>query len=159
MALHKGTNAYATVMEAEAYFKDRLDAGWASAETEKKAQALVTATSILDDRDWPGIAVSESQSLAFPRSGTYFDPKKGYEVSMDPVPARIITATCELANHLLTNENLQDEGVGLESLDVGPIRMKFTGSSENRALLPEVVLRLIKPLTTNKGANTWWRAN
>ena len=86
MALIKGTNSYRTVEEADAYFEDRLDAAaWTSASDELKGQALVTATAILDNMNWNGYAVSESQSLAFPRIGSYFDPRKGVEVSFDDV--------------------------------------------------------------------------
>lgn len=161
MALKKDVNSYVSVSEADSYFKDRLDSsGWDSADGDQKAAALVTATSILDDYEWPGVAISDSQPLAFPRTGFFFDPRLGREVDQDPVPDRIIKATFELANHLLTNENLQDDtGTGLEALKVGDIELKFTGSSADKSLLPDSVRRLLKPMTVNKGSHMWWRAN
>lgn len=90
MALNKGINSYVTVAEGEAYFKDRLDStGWSSADTTVKANALVTATSILDSLYWTGVAVSSTQPLAFPRAGSYFDPRLGTTVQLANVPKRV----------------------------------------------------------------------
>ncbi|RLA25769.1 MAG: hypothetical protein DRQ62_01540, partial [Gammaproteobacteria bacterium] len=78
MALVKNTNAYADLSEAETYFADRLDvAAWTAADDPTKSQALVTATLYLENMNWTGNVVSDSQALAFPREGTYFDPRMG----------------------------------------------------------------------------------
>ena len=157
MALVKGTNSYATVAEAETYFTDRLDvSAWEVASDSQKEQALVTATSILDDLSWTGIAVSESQLLAFPRIGTYFDPRIGVNISMETVPVRILRAVYELAYHLLNNDGLFDDVGGLDSLKIGTFELK-TIKSANK--IPDIVRRIIKPLLLNAGASTWWRAN
>jgi hypothetical protein len=117
---------------------------------------LVTATSILDAQRWTGIAISVDQTLAFPRSGYYFDPRLGVMALMNPTPNRIILATFELALHLLKNEGLQDSTGTVNALDIGTISL--TGII-NPDLLPSVVRRLIQPILFNKGSNTWWRAN
>lgn len=158
MALSKGTNSYATVEEADAYFADRLDVdAWTSASAEQKAQALITATSMLDGLSWTGVIADEAQSLSFPRSGDYFDPRLGYRATFDEnVPTRIIQATYELAYHLLNNDGLMDETGSVASLEVGSV--KLTGLSGAGAF-PQNVTRLINVLKRNGGANTWWRAN
>lgn len=159
MALQVGTNAYISVAEAETYFADRLDvAAWTDARDDQKAQALVTATSVLDDKTWSGYAVSEEQSLAFPRVGTYFDPKLGSISSLgsDRAMTRIKRATCELAYHLLNNDGLLDNTGSIENLTVGSINLSKVKAA---AEVPSVVSNLIKPLLLNKGASTWWRAN
>ena len=159
MALSKGINSYATVAEADTYFEDRLDAsGWTSADATQKAQALVTATATLDELNWIGIAISDSQALAFPRNGEYFDPRKGTVVTLSSttVPSRIITATFELAFHLLSNDNVLDDTGTVTNLVVGSISLT---DIRKPSKTPPQVKRIIKPLLLNGGSNTWWRAN
>jgi hypothetical protein len=159
MALVKGTNSYVTVEEADAYFADRLDAAaWTAADATQKAQALVTATAYLDELRWTGTAVSESQSLAFPRVTEYFDPRLGTSIYLEgnTVPSRITKACTELAYHLLNNDGLLDETGGVRDISIGPITL--TGIS-NAPKIPSNIKRLITPLVVNSGSNPWWRAN
>jgi hypothetical protein len=159
MALAKGTNSYATVAEADAYFADRIDvAAWLAASPEQKAQALITASKWLDDMNWAGTAISESQSLAFPRMGQYFDPRLGTFITYDgvTVPNRVIQAVYELAYHMINNDGVLDDSGGVKSLTVGPISLNFI---EAPAKIPPTVKRVIKPLLVNAGSSAWWRAN
>jgi hypothetical protein len=157
MALVKGTNSYVTVAEADTAFADRLDvAAWTSADPTTKAQALVTATAILDDLNWTGVAISVDQPLAFPRSGYYFDPRIGNSISIEDVPQRILTATRELAYHLINNDGLLDDTGSVKDLQVGSISLTSVTPPE---LMPASVKRLIKPLLLNAGSRGWWRAN
>lgn len=158
MALSKGINSYVTVAEADAYFADRLDATlWSSAAPERKAQALVTATSMLDELSWTGMALTDTQTLAFPRAGEYFDNKVGAGVILDAfVPDRIIKATYEQAYHLLGNSSLQDDTGSLDSLTLGAISLtKIRAPSK----ISSVVKTLVKPLLADNGSMSWWRAN
>lgn len=158
MALVKGTNSYADVAESDLYFADRLDvAAWTSADNASKAQALVTATNVLDNLYWTGTAVSESQPLAFPRSAYYFDPRLGSHVTLqEETPKRITTAAMELAYHLLNNDGLLDDSGVVKDLQVGSVQLT-TIQAPN--LIPAIVKRMIKPLLVNAGSNSWWRAN
>ena len=159
MALVKGTNSYATVAEADVHFEDRLDvAAWHDADDDEKGQALMTGTSILEYMDWTGVVVSETQNLAFPRVGSYFDPRLGMQVAFDSTetPNRIILATYELAHHFLNNDGLLDQTGRVRNLTVGSIVLH---KIEAPAKIPANVDRLIKPLLVNAGANLWWRAN
>ena len=158
MALLKGTNSYVTLAEANSYFENRLNvAAWTEASDPEKNQALVTATSVLNDEKWVGTAISDSQLLAFPRAGSYFDPRLGYDVSLsDSVPDRIITATYELAYHLLNNEDVLDDAGTVSSVQVGPISLNIKTIA---VIIPPTVKRLIRPLLVNAGSNAWWRAN
>jgi hypothetical protein len=162
MALVKGTNSYATVAEADAYFSDSFNKiAWTAASSTSKAQALVTATSIIDEYQFTGMAVSDTQTLAFPRYGSYFDPKVGAEVVFDEVevPTRIINAVYELAHHLLLSPGSLDTTSSVKSLSVGSISLTDIRSPER---VPSTVTRLINPLLTNAGGgamNAWWRAN
>lgn len=158
MALTKGTNSYVSVAEADAYFWDRLDAvSWLSNDNIRKGQALVTATSLLDTMNWSGVAVSETQALAFPRMGEYFDPRVGTVVGFgNEVPKRVIDATFELAHHLLNNSGLFDETGSVTNLQVGSIVLEKITTPPK---VPGSVLRQIKPMLENGGTNLWWRAN
>lgn len=155
MALQKNVNSYVTVSEADSYFGDRLDvSAWTSADATKKAQALVTATALLDAQSWVGFAVSESQPLAFPRSGEYFDPRIGALITMEAVPDRVLKANMELAYHLLNNSGILDDTGKVTTINVGQINLNTIRSPN---LIPGTVSRLIKPLiNTSTG---WWRAN
>jgi hypothetical protein len=159
MALVKGTNSYVTVAEADEFFADRLDvAAWTSADATQKAQALVTATAALDSMSWTGTAVSVTQALAFPRNGVYFDPRLGLETSLDPaaVPERVLTATSELAYHLLNNDGLFDNTGSVDAISVGNISLSKVQAPSK---IPYSVKRYITPLLLSGGRNIWWRAN
>lgn len=158
MALAKGVNSYVTAAEADTYFLDRLTASaWSALTTPAKEQALVTATSMLDESNWTGSALSGSQALAFPRSGSYFDPKLGINVTFtNAVPGRLLSAVCELALYLSANPDVYSSSGSVKDLKIGTIEL--TGISE-AASMPQFARNLIKPLLVNAGSNTWWRAN
>jgi len=158
MALVKGTNSYATVEEADAYFTDRIDVvAWTTATAEQKAQALVTASRLLDDMRWTGTAVSEVQPLAFPRNGQYFDPRLGSYVTLtEDVPSRIVLAVYELAYHFLNNDGVLDDTSRVRNITVGPIKLE---ESIKASVIPNGVRSVVRPLLINSGSNPWWRAN
>ncbi len=159
MALTKGQNSYADTSEADLYFEDRLDvAAWNEATTPQKAQALVTATAILDGLIWTGAAVSESQPLAFPRYGSYFDPRIGSIINLgEEVPNRIVTATFELAYHLLNNDGILDDTGSVTDISIeGAVNLK---EIKKPSKIPPIVKTFIKPLLSNSSLNFWWRAN
>lgn len=158
MALVKGVNSFVDLAEAELYFEDRLDAAaWMDGSELQKTQSLVTATAILDLREWTGIAVSDSQALAFPRKGSYFDPRSGRDVSFkDSIPDRIVKATFELAYHLLNNDGLLDDTGSVIDLQLGNISLKEIRSPTQ---IPNHVYRSIRPMLSNGGSSLWWRAN
>lgn len=156
MALQKGVNSYVSLEEAATYFEDRLDvAAWASADVTQQTQALITATAILDDQVWLGVAVSASQALAFPRSGEFLDPKLNLKVAMNPTPQRILNACFELAYHLLNNDGVLDQTDKVSSFTVGSLA--FNGVKAPPAI-PDLVLTRIRPLLV-RGVRNWWRAN
>jgi hypothetical protein len=159
MALTKGTNSYATVAEADSYFENRLDAAaWTDAEDDQKALALMTATALLDDQHWIGAVSDVDQDLAFPRVASYFDPKKGQNITLDEevVPIRITIATYELAYHLLNNDGILDSTGSVLKIEVGPIKLD---KIQTVTKIPGTVKRQINPLLKNGGSRVWWRAN
>jgi hypothetical protein len=157
MALQKGVNSYATLAEADKHFEDRLDvAAWTDAEDDLKSKALVSATMLLDTLSWTGVVVSESQSLAFPRIGEYFNPRIGYVVIMNGVPDAIKKATIELAYHLLNNDGLLDDTGGVDSISLGPISLTDLSAPSK---IPAWIMRTVRPLMANRGSRQWWRSN
>lgn len=159
MALVKGTNSYITVAEADIHFADRLDvSAWVDADSVAKAQALVTATFVLEEENWTGTAVSEEQDLAFPRNGEYFDPRLGTIIYLEAAtPKRIEKATAELAYHFLNNDGLLDSTGSIESLEIDSA-VKLT-KIKAPTRMPDYIRKIIKPLLINSAANAWWRAN
>jgi hypothetical protein len=153
MAATKGVNSYVTLAEAIAYFDNKLDvAAWTDASDAQKEQALVTATRYLETLSWVGQVRSESQVLAFPREGEYFDETRGISVTFTTtVPQRITDAVCELAYHMLNNDGLLDDVGSVKSVSVGSISIDMIKSPGN---LPGIVYALIKPLR-NSGRTVW----
>jgi|SaaInl4_135m_RNA_FD_contig_123_9438_length_7068_multi_5_in_2_out_0_4 hypothetical protein len=159
MTLIVDTNSYVSLADAETYFETRIDAdAWDSATNAVKESALVTAALYLNDVKWTGSAVSETQPLAFPRDGSYFDPHVGASVvlSEDAVPTRVLTANYELAYHLMNNDGLLDNTGLVEELAIGSIKLKKVDAPDT---LPGVVQRVIRPLLVNGGSRNWWRSN
>jgi len=157
MALVKGVNSHVDVAEGDAYFEDRLDAEtWRTASNTVKGQALVSATSALEEMPWCSVAVSESQSLAFPRTGLYFDPRLGYGVALNPTPLRVKKATMELALHLLDNPDAMENSSSISGLAIDSIKLF---NMKDAPKMPNAIRRILKPLLINQGMQTWWRAN
>ena len=154
MALVKGTNSYATAAEADSYFGDMAsrDAWSASA---VKEQLLITATQMVDENTWTGAVIDEDQALAFPREGTYFDPKMGIMREMSEVPERIVNAVFEQAYHILLNDGLGDDTGGVTDVEVSGI---VINNIKGPKRLGSKVGVLIRPLLSNS-SGSWWRAN
>jgi len=151
--------------EADAYFDTRIDAGaWINADADDHESALVTATLLLDENQFIGVAVSSTQSLAWPRKDAiYFDPKLGMEksVTTDTYPKRVKVATFEMALHLLTNENLLDNKTQtFERIKVGSIEIEDSTKDVLKIpVLPLRIKKLLSPLLVNGSGKQWWRAN
>lgn len=161
MALVVGVTSYVDVTTATAYLGDRLDSGvWDSASTKERASALVSATRILDQLEWVGCVANDDQSLAFPRLGTYYDNRLGYNVSLQgtEIPQRIKDAICELALHLLSNEDVEAQAALPSSVSiVGAVTL--TGLDNTVvALIPPKVRTLCRPLR-RRGGRSWWRTD
>lgn len=156
MAVTVGTNSYVSLAEADTFFSTRLNStAWTSATEAEKTAALVSATSLLDQRSWTGWTVAEEQALAFPRVITYFDPKQGRVVSPLDVPKRVIDAQLELTLHLLENPDCLESTALPDSLAVSKVDIKGIAKTP---VIPSRVYDLISPMLTNSG-RTVFRAN
>jgi hypothetical protein len=158
MALTKDVNSYASLAEANAYMAEKLDSDvWGAASDPRKEQALITATRLLDTYTWTGTAISESQPLAFPRSGEYFDTRLGILVMLlDTTPARIVQGCIELAFHLLNNTGLLESTGVIEDIKVDVISLT---NLRLPSQMPLIVKNIVKPLLINRGSHAWYRSN
>jgi len=171
MALVKGTNCYVTLNEADSYFDDRMDvAAWDNADCDLKEQALITATSYLDEMDYLGKVADTSQLLAFPRAGSFRDTSRGVqdefsstytftadndetEYSLNRDIQLIRRATYELAYHLINNDGLWDRTGSFENIKVGSIEITEV---QNASLFPSSIRRFLKPIL--RGSGRYWRS-
>ena len=162
MALVKGTNSYVTLNEADSYFETRLDvSAWNDADDDLKEQALVTATSILDDMSWAGQVTSLDQSLAFPRNGSFMDSSRGLrapfstytfvttdesESSLKRDLRLLRRAAYELAYHLVNNGGLMDRTGSVENIKVGSIEITEV---QDASVFPTIVRKIVAPMLKN----------
>jgi hypothetical protein len=158
MALTKGVNAYLTVSTAGLILDNILDNdAWTSAATPVKENAIITATALLDDLEWNGSAVTDSQQLAFPRNIEYFETRLGSTTYIDnDTPARVERATAFLALHLLNNPGIMTDSDEVLGLSVAGISL---GDVRKVSRIPRRILEIVSPLLKGKGSRYWWRAN
>jgi hypothetical protein len=158
MAIKLNVNSYVTLDEANAYFIDRSNSDkWHVLNNNDKEEYLTTATGYLDDVvTYVGVAVSTSQSLAWPREGSYFDDRYNNSVSFeDPDrPHRLQKATFEMAMHLIENPCVLDTTAKAESIGVSSIKLT---NIQYPARLPHLVRRALGPIAES-GSLTPWRA-
>jgi hypothetical protein len=172
MALEVGVNSYVSLDEAEAYFADRINVGsWTEADDLTKEQALVTAAKQLNLTRWIGVIADKSQTLAFPRIGSYYEPLYNDVVELDGtiVPVRISTANMEQAYHLINNDDVLDSSGSPNRIKVDVIEIEGLQSGAARIpVMSNTVSDLITPLMYESGmtgygsgrpAGAWWRAN
>jgi len=160
MAIQYKTNSYVTLDEANAYFANRTEAeNWLALNNNQKEDLLVTATTHLEDSvEFVGVAVSTSQPLAWPRLGSYFDPKYGSTVALPEteVPYRVKKATYEMALHLIDNPGVLRSSAVVDEITVGPISLK---EIRNPSKVSHTVRLALGPLRgSGSSSTTPWRA-
>lgn len=163
MALVKGEDSYVTVVEADAYFDSRLFAtAWQALSNADKERALKTATRSIEKLEFEGRIADASQKLAFPRTGSYYEPKYGYMTEFDPlvVPTEIVEAVCEAAIYLASNSSAVNAGVSVEEFTLDVISLKGIGKTS--ATAPATFSALKKFVVGGyggPGGGLWWRSN
>ena len=142
-----GVNSYVALNDADALAATRLfAANWNVANELTRAQALITATALLDRMQWEGRPVVPSQPLAWPRV-----PERclaGYPLTAE-IPSAIVTATVELAIYLLGKGELGGLPVMQRMLGDSLVMYFPTIADE----LPKHVRRLIEPHLRATSAN------
>lgn len=172
------SNSFVTLAAAETYFESRpFSATWTTATTAAKEQALVFASTLLNNLRWSGArgsttTLGQTQALAWPRrwaptlevdaapdwSSEYFvDTTLGTYSSL-AIPAPIVQATCELALEILKSGTTDLFGVdttrNIKSETVGPISTEYFDAAyrvHGLSRFPRVA-GLIAPLLRYSGA-------
>ncbi len=140
-------DAYVSLADADTYFAAHgSPSTWTGANDAQQESAIRYATLWIDARyAWPGLIVSQSQALAWPRGGVV--DGDGRAMSSTSLPARLVQATCEAAlEHLSTALNeILARGGGIASETVGPISVEYFQSANPGRTFPyiDALLKLI----------------
>lgn len=140
-------NSYIDEADAETYFDDRMNTDdWDQADTELRAEAVLSATRRLDQEYFEGSKTGDedAQILAWPRLGTVdrFDQV----IDSDVIPQLIKDAQAELTLHLLKTNAQEDLGLDdFEDLKIGPLSIK-PRNSKPFADLPTEVRKILEPV-------------
>jgi len=144
----ENANSYLTLEAAEAiiggFVQDDDVVAWASATTDQKNRALVSATQRLDRERFLGARATDTQALQWPRTGvrkpdTYINTYAvgfPFRITTDyytdtEIPDQIKYAECVLAVYLNNNR----DGMGLSGIEdyksvaIGSLRIENAGSS------------------------------
>lgn len=111
--------SYMTVIEANAYFNDRLNVRpWECANPDEQRRALAMATEIIDRLNFIGQKADELQDNQFPRG------------TDTVVPADVQKASAEIALALLdgVEPEMEFENLSLRSQGYGSVRSSFDKS-------------------------------
>ena len=133
------SNSYASVAEATAYYDvDRTATFWADLTDEQKEEYLQWATRILDAKvKWRGVKRTETQALAWPRTGAY--DREGYAIASTVVPKPVKAALFELAKYLHTNDLTSGPDVGnLKSVKVDVVEVVYQDDT-SQSTLPSII--------------------
>jgi hypothetical protein len=142
-----GTNSYIDVADATAYLVDHINAAdWSATSATKQAQALVTATRMLDRQPWLGTKYQQAptQVLDWPRSGLTDD--EGQEIDETAVPQFILDATCELALALIQDDSIQSSrntGSNLKRAKAGSAEVEFFATGTSGPRFPTIIHELV----------------
>jgi hypothetical protein len=152
MSLTVGINTYVTVPEANAYFASRLYSDqWTGASGSDKETALTMARRVLERQAWKGSRADADQMLAWPRDGVV--DREGSAISSTLVPQDIMDAQCELALANLADDLTgNDDTRGIRRLKAGTVEVEYDGRAPARALLPDIVLDLLRPYLAQETA-------
>lgn len=141
-------DSYVTVQEAAQYFAGRADSSaWESATGSQKVKALISATSILEQRSYVGYTTKETQDLVWPRTGVYYyDQYKGRLIRLvdSEIPYIVKHATFEQAYHILVNDNLTDRTGTIDEARVGSLQVQGINPPP---LIPILVLDILRPVS------------
>lgn len=134
--------SYISAADAATYFSLRGVETWSEYGATEQEAALVRATFALDSwlrGRWLGTKKSQTQALAWPRTGAV--DEEGFDILDTTVPVQVRYATCEVALIELTERFIQqtvsrDNTVASES--VGPISVSYRADAPTMKSYPQV---------------------
>ena len=148
-----GAESYLSVVEADAYFKNRGNVLWDGLGLIKREQALRQATDYLEiacHGNWRGRRTSLFQPLSWPRVDVADD---GFQHPLDSIPKALKQACAELAVRAAEGPLLADREQGVVREKVGPLEVEYdTNSSQQKRFT--IVLKMLQPLLRGFGRGT-----
>lgn len=138
-------NTYATIDESNTYHESHVyGTNWIEeVDDEVKAQALVWATRLLDEKvNWAGQVAVETQALGWPRR--YVLDKEGRAVDEATIPQFAKDAVSEFARLLVDEDRTaENDTAGFKWLKIGSLGMGLD-KNDRRPVLPPSVFSIIK---------------
>ena len=141
MTVIAGTDVYADLAEADAYFDARNVSSWSDASVSEKEAALLRATAYLDGRyRWIGERADEEQPLGWPRLAAT-DPEGRTHTG---VPLSVKHACAELAWVALSQDLAPPVARGGRVLAerVGPVELRYADDAPIGPAFPYIDLLL-----------------
>lgn len=151
-------NAYLSVEEANEYHKERGNAAWIGAVSQKQS-AIIRATQYLDAMyQWStGYITSAEQGLAWPRIDAV-EPN-GWPIGYEDVPKVVKHATAELALRAISAALVPDGERDARRKKVGDLEIEYEPgglSSEKRYPIVDGILRGVASSKSPKSGATWF---
>ncbi len=129
---------YATVEEADEYFNTVLGSNWVELGEVQKAQVLITATKMIDRKDYQGEKVAPDQPLKFPRIIN----------GLKTIDMVLVEACCELAQNIFNDGGKDKNIANLKSVSLGDSSVSFKDDfnveSEDELIIQEYLGEYLK---------------
>lgn len=160
----ENSNSYVTQAEATAYFANHpFASAWVYSESK-----LIYAATMLDALGaWQGYKTSATQAREFPRVGLTSKINNlppSYDTGMTflgagildmVIPQEIKNAQMELALYFTQNTSVLPDGVSINRLDIGPIRIDQNGfKAGQQDALPPLVSLIIQKYGKTRATGT-----
>ena len=145
------SNSYVTVVEADAYFSNRLHgtSKWDALTPEVKESSLITTTNILDWHvTFKGHKNDDEQALQWPRSSAI--RPNGTGIATDAIPSEVKQAIYEVALFSIDEDRVAENDLaGLEQVKAGPLMIKASSGypSTAKEAIPDHVWKMLRELT------------
>lgn len=144
--------SYASVEDADIYFGAKFGSNWNSKDILTKQQLLITATRMIDARQYAGAELENDQPLQFPRQF------KSGNVSDDD----LVSACClEIADSLGTSGasgNIDGSILsGVKSYKIGDVDVTMKDDAEIKVTTQgDIIDDMLKPYLTDVGGAKIW---
>lgn len=144
-------DTYGTVEEADIYLSAKFGSTWASKEENTKKQLIISATRLIDFRQYAGAKVDENQPLQFPRQF------RSGNVSDD----NLVASCCfEVADSLGTiGSSSVDTSVlsGVKKYKVGDVDITMKDDAEIKlSSQDDIIDDMLEPYLTDVGGAKIW---
>lgn len=155
------SNSYVTLAEANTYNENHYyGSAWAALSDERKKQAMIFATRLLDEQvEWNGTprkstdrSIDDYQALRWPRSSV--NDIDGYAVDFKTIPEWLKNSTSELARILSGSDRTAEPATaGFSKLQVGSVSVDVD-KNDQLPTMPKSVVQMVTAYGRIKFGNT-----